>query len=182
MQCYYSKNGEVNRAMSFKEIVELIERINNSQISLMELNYENLYLKLDKSLSRTDSNINQSIDNVKSNSSSVEVSNTEKISNSVPQVDTQVSVNNNDSIESDENSDYITSPMVGTVYLASAPNKPPYISKGQTISAGDIVCIIEAMKLMNEIESEFSGEVLDVLVKNGQMVEFGQKLFKVKKN
>lgn len=182
MQCYYSKNGEVSRAMSFKEIVELIERINNSQISLMELNYENLYLKLDKSLNRSDSNINQTIDSVKLSSGSVEVSNTEKISNVTSQIDTQVNTDNNDRVESDENADYIISPMVGTVYLASAPNKPPYASKGQSISSGDTVCIIEAMKLMNEIESEFSGEILDILVKDGQMVEFGQKLFKVKKN
>ena len=66
--------------------------------------------------------------------------------------------------------------------MASSPEKQPYISVGQGISCGDTVCIVEAMKLMNEIESEFSGTVIEILVKNAQMVEFGQKLFKIKKN
>ena len=166
--------------MSFKEIVELIERINNSQISLMELNYENLYLKLDKSLNRSDVNSNKSVENIKTNATSTEAIRTESVDTKV-QSAIEPTQTVNETI-SEENVEYITSPMVGTVYSASAPNNPPYVSKNQKISPGDIVCIVEAMKLMNEIESEFSGEVIDILVENGQMVEFGQKLFKVKKN
>ncbi len=181
MQCYYSKSGEVSKVMSFKEIVELIEKINNSQISLMELNYENLYLKLDKSLNRSNNNFNQVIDSPQVvGTNNIDVSSNEEISS--PSSNIVVNVDKTENVEESVKGVYITSPMVGTVYLASAPNKPPYVTKGQSISSGDTVCIIEAMKLMNEIESEFSGEILDILVKDGQMVEFGQKLFKVKKN
>ena len=74
----------------------------------------------------------------------------------------------------------ITSPMVGTFYSASAPDAAPFVEVGKTISKGDTVCIIEAMKLMNEIESEFDGEIVEVCVKDGEMVDFGKPLFKLK--
>lgn len=70
----------------------------------------------------------------------------------------------------------ITSPMVGTFYTSPAPDAKPFIEVGKTISQGDVVCIIEAMKLMNEIESEFSGTITEICVKDGQPVEFGQVL------
>jgi acetyl-CoA carboxylase biotin carboxyl carrier protein len=76
---------------------------------------------------------------------------------------------------------FVTSPFVGTFYRASSPDAPPFTDAGQTIKPGQVLCIVEAMKLMNEIESDVSGTVLEVLVKNGTSVEFGQKLFKVKK-
>lgn len=74
----------------------------------------------------------------------------------------------------------ITSPMVGTFYASSAPDKPPYVKKGDKISKGQVVCIVEAMKLMNEIESEFDGEIVEVCVKDGDVVEYGMPLFKIK--
>lgn len=70
----------------------------------------------------------------------------------------------------------ITSPMVGTFYRASAPGEPPFVEVGTRISTGDTVCIIEAMKLMNEIEAEFSGQVMEIAVANGEPVEYGQTL------
>ncbi len=70
----------------------------------------------------------------------------------------------------------VTSPMVGTFYEASAPGATPFVSVGQTISTGQVVCIVEAMKLMNEIEAEVSGKVTEICVKNGEPVEFGQVL------
>lgn len=74
----------------------------------------------------------------------------------------------------------ITSPMVGTFYASSAPDKPPYVKKGDKISKGQVVCIVEAMKLMNEIESEFDGEIVEICVKDGDVVEYGMPLFKIK--
>ncbi|MDD3676559.1 acetyl-CoA carboxylase, biotin carboxyl carrier protein [Thauera propionica] len=71
----------------------------------------------------------------------------------------------------------VKSPMVGTFYRASAPGAKPMADVGQSVSVGDRLCIIEAMKLMNEIESEFSGVVKAILVENGQPVEYGQPLF-----
>lgn len=73
----------------------------------------------------------------------------------------------------------ITSPMVGTFYAAPSPDSPPYVSVGHTVSKGQVVCIIEAMKMMNELESEISGKVVKILVENGQPVEFGQVLMLV---
>jgi oxaloacetate decarboxylase (Na+ extruding) subunit alpha len=73
----------------------------------------------------------------------------------------------------------ITSPMVGTFYRAPAPDADPYVETGDTVEMGQTVCIIEAMKLMNEIESEVKGRIVKVLVENAQPVEFGQKLFLV---
>ncbi len=69
------------------------------------------------------------------------------------------------------------SPMVGTFYSAAGPGKPPFVEVGSTVKAGDVLCIIEAMKLLNEIESEFSGTIKAILVENGQPVEYGQPLF-----
>lgn len=70
----------------------------------------------------------------------------------------------------------VTSPMVGTFYIASSPDADPFVKVGQTISKGEVVCIVEAMKLMNEIESEFDGTVTEICVEDGQPVEFGQVL------
>lgn len=71
----------------------------------------------------------------------------------------------------------VKSPMVGTFYAAPSPDSPPYVSLNERITAGQVVCIVEAMKLMNEIEAEVSGTVTKVLVENGKPVEFGQALF-----
>ncbi|GER72447.1 acetyl-CoA carboxylase biotin carboxyl carrier protein [Weizmannia acidilactici] len=80
----------------------------------------------------------------------------------------------------DENLHKIVSPMVGTFYQASSPEAEPYVQVGSKVSPNTVVCIIEAMKLFNEIEAEVEGEIVDILVKDGQLVEFGQPLFLVK--
>jgi acetyl-CoA carboxylase biotin carboxyl carrier protein len=81
-------------------------------------------------------------------------------------------------VASEENSNYITikSPMIGTFYRSSGPDKDPFVSVGDTIGVGDTVCIIEAMKLFNEIESEISGKVVKVLVDDASPVEYDQPL------
>ena len=79
-----------------------------------------------------------------------------------------------------ESGNKITSPMVGTFYSAPSPGAKPFISVGDEIQEGDIVCIVEAMKMMNEIKSDFSGKVSSILVENAEPVEFGQGLFLIK--
>lgn len=74
----------------------------------------------------------------------------------------------------------ITSPMVGTFYASPSPEAPAYVSVGDRVNNDTVVCIVEAMKLFNEIEAEVSGEIVEVLVKSGQLVEYGQPLFLVK--
>jgi acetyl-CoA carboxylase biotin carboxyl carrier protein len=83
--------------------------------------------------------------------------------------------------EEDATIEIVRSPMVGTFYKSPSPEAESFVQIGQTINEGDTLCIIEAMKLMNEIKSEVKGKVLEVLVTNGQAVEFDQPLFKIKK-
>jgi acetyl-CoA carboxylase biotin carboxyl carrier protein len=73
----------------------------------------------------------------------------------------------------------ITSPFVGTFYRAASPEAPPFIEIGQNVRKGQVLCIVEAMKLMNEIEAETAGRVVEILVQNGQSVEFGEPLFRL---
>jgi acetyl-CoA carboxylase biotin carboxyl carrier protein len=73
----------------------------------------------------------------------------------------------------------VTSPFVGTFYRTPAPDQPPFVELGSVVKKGQVLCIVEAMKLMNEIESETAGRISEVLVENGQPVEFGQALFRV---
>jgi acetyl-CoA carboxylase biotin carboxyl carrier protein len=83
--------------------------------------------------------------------------------------------------DNDPNVVFITSPFVGTFYRAPGPDASNFCEVGASVKQGQALCIIEAMKLMNEIESDASGTILDILVENGKSVEFGQKLFKLKK-
>ena len=82
-----------------------------------------------------------------------------------------------DDLEEESEGETIKSPMVGTFYRAASPDAEPFIEVGSTVKVGDRLCIIEAMKLLNEIESEFAGTVKAILVDNGQPVEYGESLF-----
>ena len=81
-----------------------------------------------------------------------------------------------------EDTEVIASPMVGTFYAAPSPDSPPYVTVGQKVEASEIVCIIEAMKVMNEIPVEVNGTITEILVSNGEPVEYGQSLFRIKKD
>ena len=82
---------------------------------------------------------------------------------------------------SDDNSAFISSPFVGTFYRAPSPEAPSFVEAGQSVRKGQVVCIVEAMKLMNEIEAESEGKIAEILVENGAHVEYGQHLFRVTK-
>ena len=75
---------------------------------------------------------------------------------------------------------YIKSPMVGTFYRSASPESPPFVDAGAKVEEKTVICIIEAMKIMNEIQAETKGSILEVLVENGQPVEYGQRLYKIK--
>ncbi|RLQ92135.1 acetyl-CoA carboxylase biotin carboxyl carrier protein [Planomicrobium sp. Y74] len=87
-----------------------------------------------------------------------------------------------DTGSSDANTHQILSPMVGTFYQSPSPEEPAYVQVGTKVTADQVVCIVEAMKLFNEIEAEVDGEIAEILVKDGQLVEYGQPLFLVKTN
>lgn len=75
---------------------------------------------------------------------------------------------------------FIKSPMVGTFYRASAPDQPEFVQVGTKVKKGDVICIIEAMKLMNEVEADQDGEIIEILVENEDMVEFDQPMFRIR--
>lgn len=102
----------------------------------------------------------------------------------VPPVDTGGSVKTQlSTTEDSSSSDYsdegevITAPMVGIFYTSPSPDEPPFVNKGQNVKTGDVLCIIEAMKIMNQIEADFDGKLARILVENGDPVEYGQPLF-----
>ena len=86
----------------------------------------------------------------------------------------------NEKEESKEEYKIVKSPMVGTFYSKSSPNAKPYAEIGQKVKKGNILCIVEAMKLMNEIESEYDGEIVEICVNDGDMVDYGKPLFKIR--
>lgn len=83
-------------------------------------------------------------------------------------------------VDSDEGLHQVKSPIVGTFYEAPSPGAPPFVKPGDSVSTGQVLCIVEAMKLMNEIESDVTGEIVKIYVKNGQPVEYGQPLFAIR--
>ena len=98
--------------------------------------------------------------------------------NQQPQVQTEESLGKVDTTTID-NKDVITSPMVGTFYRAASPDSAPFIDIGSTVKKGETLCIVEAMKILNEIESDKEGTISKILIENGQPVEFGQPLFEI---
>lgn len=92
-----------------------------------------------------------------------------------------IAVNSDEKEESQTDYDYeITSPMVGTLYSAATPESDPFVHNGMKVEKDTVVCIVEAMKLFNEIEAEVSGEIVEILAENGELIEYGQPLFRVK--
>ena len=148
--------------MNLKELKELITLMNEHQLVEMELEREGVKVRLRKAGAggREEGIIAERMGPYQTVSPSISVP--------VP-VD---AVQKMDGVE-------IKSPMVGTFYRAPAPEAPPFIEVGQAVEPGQVLCIIEAMKLMNEIKAEVKGKILKILVENGQPVEFGQVLFLV---
>ena len=115
------------------------------------------------------------------NRPSSSVPNETVIAVNTPQESAQANAEKQSTAATAENPETINAPMVGTFYRAPSPGAKPFVSVGQTVRAGETVCIIEAMKLLNEIEAEFDGTIVKVLVENGDPVEFGQPLFEIRR-
>ena len=164
--------------LDHEDLNRLIEKISSSDIQEFSLEGEDFKLEIKRNLFDQ----NQVTNNLVSNTSSDK----QTISN-------QKSVNDTVSIVSEPDppqvappgrSDLteITSPMVGTFYRAAAPGEDPFVEVGNSVKVGQTICILEAMKLMNEIESEFNAEIVEILVENGTPVEFGQVLMRIKQS
>lgn len=162
--------------MNINEIKDLISLIDKSTLSYFEFKTENISLKLDKSITRqlnTDFKENSFLNIENKVEEATEVKRENKKNE-------EIYINKEDKGKKTiESGKIITSPMVGTFYAAPSPDSDPFVSKGIEVKKGTILCIIEAMKLMNEIESEESGTILEVLVKDGDMVEYGTPLFRI---
>lgn len=164
--------------MDYKSIEELIKTVSESKLSFLEIEADGIRVKMEKKVEQvivgkfeeaaaSSVPVLNSNENIKVNYEVQEtVVNKE---NAIPQVQP---ANSNETI--------VTSPIVGTVYLAANPTSEPFIKVGSKVKKGEVLCIIEAMKLMNEIESEVDGEIVDILVKGEQMVEYGQPLFRIR--
>ena len=164
--------------LDHEDLNRLIEKISTSDIQEFSLEGEDFKLEIKRNLFDQ----NQVTKNLVSN-----------VSYDSQTITNQKSINDNVSIVNEPETPQvappgrsdlteITSPMVGTFYRAAAPGEEPFVEVGNNIKVGQTICILEAMKLMNEIESEFNAEIVEILVENGTPVEFGQVLMRVKQS
>jgi len=159
------------------DLNHLIEKISSSDIQEFYLEGEDFKLEIKRNLANKEQIIqSQATGNQGSQSNEIQLAKNDNFSSSLPDPAPSVAPPGRSDLLD------ITSPMVGTFYRASAPGEDPFVEIGSSISVGQTICILEAMKLMNEIESEFDGVVVEVLVDNGTPVEFGQVLMRVKKS
>lgn len=165
--------------MQYEEIKNLIEIFDKTSLNDLELCIDNMTLRLNREAAAPwvqNSNAGMTAPVEKTET----VLKVNPVQDSAP--DIAVVETKDDSAPSALNDAMkeITSPIVGTFYQSSAPDKPPFVKVGDIVSKGDVVCIIEAMKFMNEITSEESGTVAEILVGDGEYVEYGQTLFRLK--
>ena len=150
--------------MDIRKVKKLIEMLENSNLEEIEIQEGEESVRL-----------------VKSNGNLSNISTTQSIE--VPQIYAPLSpLEENqpaDVGQEAEEGNFITSPMVGTFYASASPGTKPFINVGDLVAEGDVVCIVEAMKMMNEIKSEFSGKVVSIKVENSEPVEYGQALFEI---
>ncbi|AYC29543.1 acetyl-CoA carboxylase biotin carboxyl carrier protein [Paenisporosarcina cavernae] len=168
--------------LKIQEIREIIKLIDHSSIDEFVFESEGSKVKLKKNATGSTIQAPQGVSSISApvvpQPQPVAVTPTPAAAQTAPSE--QTSVEKADS--QDESLLKITSPMVGTFYQASSPETPAFVQVGDKVSADSVVCIVEAMKLFNEIEAEVSGEIVEILVKDGQLVEYGQALFLVKAN
>lgn len=167
------------KVQEIREIIKLID-----QSSITEFTYETEGTTVSLSKGNNQAATIQKTDVAKEEPKTPEVQavteSTKKV-DSVPE-ETVVLTEDKQNTSTDKNYDYeVVSPMVGTFYAAPSPEEGPYVSVGSQVEPQSIVCIVEAMKLFNEIEAEVSGEIVEVVAENGELVEYGQPLFRVKK-
>lgn len=156
------------KKMNLSELKELIKILNETDISEISLESDGTKISIKKGAPCTISATTEGEVNVTPDTSKAEDALKEKKEEKKPEIDM-------------EGVEKVTAPMVGTFYRAPAPDAEPFVEIGQIVETGQTLCIIEAMKLMNEIEAEFSGEIVDILVENGQPVEYGQPLFLIRR-
>jgi acetyl-CoA carboxylase biotin carboxyl carrier protein len=157
--------------MNIKEVKELIQEVLQSDISEFELEHTGTKVKLKRGLGREAA----AVSSMPSQAAVVSFA-------PAQHVVAEAAAPTTESVSSSEDSNLhiITSPIVGTVYRAPSPGAEPYVKLGDHVEEGSILCLVEAMKLMNEIPSDVEGEVVRIYIENENPVEFGQKLFGIR--
>ncbi len=153
--------------MEYSQVKDLISTITNTDIKCFELKFENVDIKIDRN-TRTDEPT--LVERVYTSTNTNEGLTQPMTTNIQQPVATQETVVN------EAKGEKVVSPIVGTFYEKSSPDAQPFVKIGSKVKKGDVLFIIEAMKVINEITSEFDGEVVEILVRDGQMVEFEQPL------
>lgn len=153
--------------MTYAEVKELISIINNSVLTNFELTMDNVSVKMSKN---KDVLISQATEQNNVATTPIQIQKTEV---SVPVVSEEEKL-------VDQSGNMVKSPIVGTFYAAPASDKPSFVKVGDKVKEGDTLCIVEAMKIMNEIPSPYDGEIAEIYVKNEELVEYGQPLFRIK--
>jgi len=148
--------------MEYKEIKQLMEDMENSSLSSLDIS-----LPDGTKISIQKENNEETKNHTVQSSKTVKIENNEKEEQKIFESKTS----------NNENRKIVKAPMVGTFYLKPSPTSEAYVEIGKTVKKGDTLCIIEAMKLMNEIESEFDGKIIEICVKDGETVEYGKPLF-----
>jgi acetyl-CoA carboxylase biotin carboxyl carrier protein len=162
--------------MHYDEIKQLIDLFEQTDLTEMELTRENTGLRLVRNISG-----NGVVQTVAPAGAVPSLSELEDIVATVQNGAKEAMAQNSASPAApvEEKGTVITAPIVGTFYASAAPDKPPYVKVGDVVGEGDTLCIIEAMKFMNEVPSETGGTVTEILVQDGDFVEFGQPLFRI---
>ena len=153
--------------MDLRKIKKLMELLEESGISEIEVKEGEESIKLSRNT--------QAVQNIISPAENMQITNTADSTR-----DTTVTDGQKDKSKELPDGDIITSPMVGTFYRAASPDSKPFVEKGQKVSKGDTLCILEAMKMMNQVNAEAGGTIIDILVDDAEPVEFGQPLFVIK--
>ena len=153
--------------MNFSEIKELLELFESSSIKEMDLKKEDLSLYLNKNeMSRqvvTETQATPKIEKTQPSEAEAPIKETVSLSEQPTEIQGET----------------VNAPIVGVIYTASDPSAPAFVQVGDKVSVGDTLCIIEAMKIMNEVKSDVAGTVTEVLIENEDVVEFGQALFRI---
>ena len=156
--------------LDYNQIKELIKEIDSSSLRVFELENSDIKLKLSKN--EENSLYKENIINTTSSESSAVFTKENKTLTEETLVETEELI--------EENLNIVKSPLVGTYYSSSTPGGAPYVEIGSKVKKGDVLCIVEAMKIMNEITSEVDGEIVEALRSDEEIVEFGMELFKIR--
>ena len=174
-----SRSGEAasERSWELKDIRQLIDLLTEREVAEFEMEKDGMRIRILRQAPAGAAPLPGSPANSSGDSARQPA---EPVAASAPAADREPAAPEAQPEPTSENAHVLKSPIVGTFFAAPSPDAPPFVDVGDRVHVGQVLCIVEAMKLMNEIESEFAGEIVRIHVENGQPVEYGQPLFTIK--